>query len=163
MKTLLIILVSVTLSLGAFAQQKGYSHVYRPYSRVYIAPFSYGLGFGYPYFGYPYYGYPYGYGSPYYESRRMPYRLSLEIESIKTDYKNKIREARKDKSLSHSQRRHEIRSLKAERDQEIINAQRNFSRSRRMNSQNPGMNNNQNPGINNQNPDNGNSSSGDNS
>ena len=133
MKTLLIILVSVTLSLGVSAQQKVYYHAYHP--RVYISPFSYGFGFGYPYFGYPYYGYPYGY--PYY-GNRMPYKLSLEIQSIKTDYKNKIREARKDKSLSHSQRRQEIRSLKAERDQEIINAQRNFSRPGRMNNQNPG-------------------------
>ena len=149
MKTLLIILVSVTLSLGASSQRKGYYHAYHPRlypSRVYITPFSYGFGFGYPYYGYPYYGYPYAY--PYYGERRMPYKLSLQIQSIKIDYKNKIKEARKDKSLSHSQRRQEIRSLKAERDQEIIDAQRNFRRSERRN---------------NQNPDNGNSSSGDNS
>jgi hypothetical protein len=164
MKTLIIILVSVTLSLGAAAQHRVYYHAYHP--RVYIAPYSYGLGFGYPYFGYPYFGYPY-YGNPFdypfYGNRPMPYKLSLQIQSIKVDYKNKIREARKDKSLSHSQRRQEIRSLKAERDQDIINAQRNFSRSRR-NNQNPGINNNQNPGTNNQNPNNGySSSSGDNS
>ena len=67
----------------------------------------------------------------------MPYKLSLEIQSIKADYKNKIREARKDKSLSHSQRRQEIRSLKTERDQDIINAQRNFS-GQEGNNQNPG-------------------------
>lgn len=158
MKTLIIILVSVTLSLGVAAQHRVYYHPYHP--RVYIAPYGYGLGFGYPYFGYPYYGYPFDY--PFYGNRPMPYKLSLQIQSIKVDYKNKIREARKDKSLSHSQRRQEIRSLKAERDQDIINAQRNFSRSRR-NNQNPGINNNQNPGTNNQNPNNGNSSSGDNS
>ena len=151
MKTLLIMLISVTLSLGVSAQHRVYYHSYHP--RVYISPFSYGLGFGYSYFGYPYFGYPYGY--PYYGNRPMPYKLSLQIESIKTDYKNKIREARKDKSLKHSQRRQEIRSLKTERDQEIINAKRDFSRSGRMNNQNPG-NNNQNRG-NNQNPDNGNS------
>lgn len=148
MKTLLIILVSVTLSLGVSAQFKGYHYAYRP--RVYVAPFSYGLGFGYP-FGYPFYGYPYGYGIPYYGNRSTPYKLSLQIQSIKIDYKNKIREARKDKSLRHSQRRQEIRSLKAERDQEIISAQRNFSQSGRRNNQNPGMNNNQNPGMNNYN------------
>jgi hypothetical protein len=149
MKTLLIILASVTLSLGASAQRKVYYHAYHPpvyHSRVYFTPFSYGFGYGYPYFGYPYYGYPYGY--PYYGERRMPYKLSLQIQSIKIDYKNKIKEARKDKSLSHSQRRQEIRSLKAERDQDIIDAQRNFRRSERRN---------------NQNPDNSNSSSGDNS
>ena len=142
-------LVSVTLSLGVSAQRKGYHYVYHP--RVYVAPFGYGLGYGYPYFGYPYfgspyYGYPFDY--PYYGNRPMPYKLSLQIQSIKVDYNNKIREARKDKSLSHSQRRQEIRSLKAERDQDIIDAQRNFRRSERRN---------------NQNPDNSNSSSGDNS
>ena len=146
MKALLIVLVSVTLSLGVSAQRKG--GYYHPRSRVVIVPsLSYGLGYGYPYFGYPYFGYPYGYPPPYYGGRRMPYKLSLEIQSIKIDYTNKIREARKDKSLSHSQRRQEIRSLKTERDQEIINAQRNF-RSGRRNDQNPGLNNNQNPGNN---------------
>jgi hypothetical protein len=155
MKTLLIVLVSVTLSLGVSAQHGVYYHSYHP--RIYVAPFSYGLGFGYPAFGYPYgypyYGYPYGY--PYYGSRPMPYKLSLEIQSIKNDYKSQIREARKDKSLSRPARRKEIRSLKSERDQAIIDAQRNFSR--RRNNQTPGTNNN------NQHRDNTNSSSGDNS
>jgi hypothetical protein len=146
MKTLLIVLVSVTLTLGVSAQRKVYYPSYHYHSRVYISPFSYGIGFGYPYYGYPF-------GYPYYENR-MPYKLSLEIQSIKTDYKHKIKEARKDKSLSHSQRRQEIRSLKAERDQDIINAQRNFRRPGRRNNQNPGANNNQ---------DNGNSPSVDNS
>ena len=145
MKTILITLVSVILSLGAPAQRKSYYRAYHPHPRVYISPYSYSLGFGYPGFGYsyfgypvygyPYYGYPYSYGHPYFEGRRMPYKLSLEIESIKADYRNKIRETRKDKSLSHSQRRHEIRSLKAERDQEIINAERNFRRGGKMNNQ----------------------------
>jgi hypothetical protein len=155
MKTLLIILVSVTLSLGVSAQHRVYYQSYHP--RVYISPFSYGLGFGYPYLGYPYLGYPY-YGSPYGPNygNRMPYKLSLQIQSIKIDYKNQIREARKDKSLSHSKRREEIRSLKSERDEAIIDAQRNYRRPSRMNNQNPGTNNNQNPGK-------GNSSSGDNS
>jgi hypothetical protein len=156
MKTILIILVSVTLSLGVAAQHRVYYHSYHP--RVYIAPYSYGFGFGYPafgypYFGYPYYGYPFDY--PYYGYRPMPYKLSLQIQSIKDDYRNKIRDARKDKSVSRSERRKEIRYLKAERDQDVINAQRNFSRS--------GRRNNQKPGSNYQNQNNNNSSSGDNS
>ena len=131
------------LSVGASAQHRVYYHSYHP--RVYVAPYSYGFGFGYPYLGYPYFGYPYyGYPfDPFYGNRPMPYKLSLEIQSIKADYRNKIREARKDKSLSHSQRRQEIRSLKTERDQDIINAQRNFRFGGR-NNQNPGKNNNQN-------------------
>ncbi|MEO8765824.1 MAG: hypothetical protein ABI416_16100 [Ginsengibacter sp.] len=136
MKTLLIILVSIGLSLGAVAQRKGYHGVYHGgyHSRIYFSPYSYSFGLGYPYFGYgyPYYGYPYGYTSPY-GYNRMPYKLSLEIQSIKTGYRDKIRETRKDKSLRHSQRRKEIRSLKTERDQEIIGAQRNFSRRGRLN------------------------------
>lgn len=135
MKTLIIMLISVTLSLGVSAQRKGYHHAYHGYyrtyrPRVYVSPFSYGLSYGYPY--YPYYGYPYGY-DPYYRSV-MPYKLALQIESIKDDYKNRIREVRRDKSLSHSQRRQEIRNLKTERDEDITNAKKNFSRS-------PGTNN----------------------
>ena len=132
MKTLSIIVFSLSLSLAAAAQHKTYYHSYQPH--VYVAP-SVGFGFGYPYygypFGYPYYG-PYGYMNPYYNNNRMPYKLSLEIQSIKVDYKNKIRNARKDKSISHSARRQEIRNLKADRDEQIISAQQNF-RQRRMN------------------------------
>jgi hypothetical protein len=155
MKTLFIMLALVALSFGASAQRK--SGYYHARSRIIIAPsISYGLGFGYPYFGYPVFGYPYGYGNPYYGPRRMPYKLSLEIQSIRIDYKDKIRKARHDKSLSSSQRRQEIRALKTERDQQIIDAQRNFSFNRRgkMNDQNQGPNYNQNQGMDNQNPGN---------
>ena len=68
--------------------------------------------------GYPYYGYPYGYPNPYGYSRGTPYKLSLQIQSIKIDYKNQIRDTRHNKSLSHSQKRQEIRTLKTERDQD---------------------------------------------
>ena len=163
MKTILIILISITLGLGASAQRKGgYYHVYRP--RVIVSPsIGFGFGYGYPYFGYPHYGYPNPYGY-----RGTPYKLSLEIQSIELDYKNQIRDARHNKSLSHSQRRQEIRSLKTERDQAILTAQQNF-RYGNMNNQNRGRNNNQNQAPNNQNPgasnqfqDNGNTSSGSN-
>lgn len=144
MKTILIVLSLVALSMGVSAQQKeergerNEGHAFR--ERVVVVPslgFGYGYPYGNPYFGYPYYGnpyfgYPYGYMRPYNE-RRMPYKLSLQIQSIKIDYRNKIRNARKDKSISHSQRRAEIRNLKAEREQEIISAQRNFSGSGKMN------------------------------
>lgn len=150
MKTIVIILISLSVSFGVAAQRKGgYYHVYAP--RVYVAPYSYGFGFGYPYFGSPY-GYPYGYG---YGARRVPYKLSLQIQDIKSDYKAKIKEERHNKSVSGSERRKEIRELKAERDQDIMDAERNF-RTRRMNNQNNGSNNNQNQ-------ENSNSSPGDNS
>ena len=143
MKTLLIILVSTTLALGASAQRKGvYHHIYRP--RVIVAP-SVGFGYGYPLYGYPYYGYPFGYPYGYpnpYEYRRTPYKLSLQIQSIKIDYRNQIRDAKHNKNLSHAQRRQEIRTLKNERDQAIIKAQQDF-RYGNMNNQNRGRNNRQ--------------------
>lgn len=133
MKTILIILMSITLSVGASAQRKG--HYYAPRTHIYVVPFSYGIGYGYPYLGPPYFGFPYyGYGYPYPEYKRgMPYKLTKEIESIKSDYKYKIKAARKDKTLSRPQRRQQIRNLKSERDKEVINAEINFRR--------PGMNN----------------------
>lgn len=155
MKAILIILTSLTISLGASAQRKGggFFHGYSP--RVVVPSINYGLGFGlgygYPYFGYPFYFSPYGYGYPYYGNGRMSYNLSMEIQSIKVNYRNKIRGVRNDKSISHAQKRQEIRSLKGERDQAIADAQRNFynNRRQRMNNQNPGINNYQNPGTNN--------------
>lgn len=156
MKTLLIILLSVTISLGASAQHGGHGFrgkgYYAPVTRVYVSPFSYGFGYGYPYFGYPYFGFPnYGYGYPNYRNREIPYKLDLQIQQIKNDYKGKIIAARNDKSLSGKQRRQEIRSLKTDRDKGIIDAKMNFRR--------PGMNN-QNPGTNNQDQENQNPSGG---
>jgi hypothetical protein len=152
------------ISLGASAQRKGvYHHIYRP--RVVVVP-SVGIGFGYgyplygyPYYGYPYYGYPYGYPNPY-EQRRIPYKLSLQIQSIKMDYRNQIKDARHNKSLSHSQKREEIRTLKNERDQAIIKAQEDF-RNGNMNSQHRGRNDNgyQAPGADNQFQNSGNGAS----
>ena len=152
-------MVSIALGLGVSAQRKGgYYHVYRP-TRIIVSPsIGFGWGYGYPYFGYPHYGYPYGYSNPY-GYRGTPYKLSLEIQSIKLDYKNQIRDTRHNKSLSHSQRRQKIRTLKNERDQAILTAQQNF---RYGNNQNRSRNNNHNNGTNNQFQDNGNTSSGSN-
>ena len=158
MKTLLIVFTLSSLSLGASAQKNGghyggsYHHIYRA-PRVIVAPsvgFGWGYGYpylGYPYFGYPYYGYPYPYGNPYYGSRREPYKLSLQIQSIKTDYKKQIKDVRHNKSISHAEKKKEVQNLKAERDQEIINAQINYRPDK----------------MNNQNQDNGNNSPGNNS
>ncbi|MDP4283726.1 MAG: hypothetical protein Q8891_04845 [Bacteroidota bacterium] len=151
MKTIIIIFSLTIFSLGVSAQREGgHHHSYSP--RVVVVPsVGFGFGYGYPFMGYPYLGYPYPYNymSPYYGVRKMPYNLSLEIQSIKIDYKTKIRNARNDKNLGHSQRRQEIRNLKSERDQAIINAQRNFNQ-RRMNNQNRRHNNNEDSGTGNQ-------------
>lgn len=140
MKTIIIMLVSLSVSMGVSAQRKG-GHYYTSRPRVVIVPsIGYGIGYGYPYFRYPYFGNPYGYMYPNYGSRRMPYKLSLEIQSIKNDYRTQIRDTRNDKSLSHSAKRQQIRSLKADRDKDILDAERNFSTRRSRNSQNDKVN-----------------------
>lgn len=148
MKTLLILLVSSTLTFGASAQvrvdhdRRGYHHSYRPRARIIVSPsVGFGWGYGLPYYGNPRYGYPYGYPAPY-EYRGTPYKLALQIQSIKLDYKNQIRDARHNKSMSDTQRREEIRRLKTERDQAIISAQQNFRYGNRNNG-NYERNNNQ--------------------
>ena len=168
MKTVLLMLISITLSLGVSAQRKEnsdehngnseerneYSHEY--HSRVYNVPLNYGLEYNYPYYGYPYYGYPY-YGYPYYgypfwnrsshnSNKAIQYNLSLQIHSIKMDYKNKIKQVRHDNSLSHSQKKLKIDSLKNERGQSIVNAEKDFVNQLNMGNQNPGLKNNQKPG-----------------
>ena len=141
-------MISLTLSLGASAQSKGFR---APRTRVYIAPsYSYGLGFGNPYFNYPYLGYPYfGYGYPLYNSRPVPYNLDRQIQSIKTDYKYKIKAARQDKSITKSQRKQQILALKSDREKDIYNAETNFHTQRMSNMQgkiNKAVPNNQNQG-----------------
>lgn len=158
-------IMSVTLALGASAQRggSGKGGFYRGgHTRVIIAPrygFGYGgFGYAYPYsgfslgFGYPFFNYPYGYGfAPHYNSS---YRLSNQIAAIRNDYKYRIKAARRDKSVSRSQRKQNVLELKSERERAIANAQMNYRQGRmNMNNQNRGMNNNQNPGTNNnQNP-----------
>lgn len=171
MKTILIILISSTLSIGASAQHRGGGHFGGGHTRIYVSPgYGYGLGFGfgYPYYGYPFFGYPYGYGFfPYGNGRMSSYTLNRQIASIKTQYRYKIKAARKDKSMTSSQRKQQVLLLKSDREKAINNAEANFRRQRmnyrqRMNSnQNPGtnnpdMNNNQNPNnnYNNQNQNN---------
>lgn len=153
-------LISIVISLGVSAQRKGDSDAhngnteersdYTPefHSRVYDVPLNYGMGYNYPYYGYSYYGYPY-YGSPFWYSpfhnrnRVVQYKLSLQLKSIKMDYENKIKQVRHDKSLSHLQKRENIRSLKNERDQSIVNAEKDFVNQLNTGNQNPGMKSNQ--------------------
>lgn len=129
MKRVLVIMMALSLCASAFAQRKGggYYHVYRP--RVVVVPsIGFGVGYGYPFYGYPLYAYPYAfpyYGYPY-GYQRTPSKLALQIQSINLDYKNRIKTVRHDKSLSRSERRNEIRNLKTEKEQAIIQAQRDF-------------------------------------
>lgn len=150
MKTIVIMLLALSISVGVSAQRKS-GHVYVVRPRVVVVPsISYGFGYGYPYRS-PYYSYPYGYPyGPMYPSynttTRMPYKLSLEIQAIKSEYQAQIKNVRKDKGVSHAARRAQIRSLKADRDKAVYDAARNFNNRPIRNEQKyKGNSNNQNP------------------
>jgi hypothetical protein len=156
MKKIIIIMVSMTLSLGAFAQHKvavmPHSHPHRSHiaTHIYVTPVDrFGFGYDYPYFGYPNYGfYPY----PYYNYMPMSaYNLNRQVTSIRSEYSYKIKAVRKDKSIVKSQRKQQILALKSEREKAIASAENSFYQ-RRLNYRN-GLNNSQSPKTNeNQNP-----------
>jgi hypothetical protein len=114
MKKLLIMLIAITMAVGAYAQ---HSH------RVVVV----GAGFG-PYYNpyYPYYGYAYPY--PRYALGHRPTKLDLKIEDIQNDYKQRIWAAKHDTTLPHKERRREVRQLKHDRDQAISDAKHNYYR-----------------------------------
>lgn len=137
------------ITLTASAQRIGHSsgmHSVAHATRVFIVPsvgFGYGYGYGYPYMGYPFLGYPFmGYPSyPYYGSRRSPAQLNMQIQEIKNEYRDQIKSTRKDKSISKTERKQQIRNLKSERDKDILNTTINYRRPV------PRMNNQKNPGT----------------
>lgn len=117
MKKVLIVLLTLMVTAGAFAQ---YHRYYGPRARVSIGIGAYAPL--YPYYGYgPAFGYPPAYGYYY-----RPTELDLQIRDIRNDYQYQIREARQDKSLSRKERRKLIRELEHDRDKEIIQAQRDY-------------------------------------
>ena len=59
------------------------------------------------------------------------------------DYANKIKQARHDKSLSRFQKKQKILSLKNERNESIVNAEKKFVNQLNMGNQNPGIKSNQ--------------------
>lgn len=166
MKTIFLMLISISLSVGVSAQRKadvgerhensGERNEYTPeyHSRDYDMPYSYGLGYdynfgypyyslGYPYYGYPYYGYPSWYGRAHNRNKAIQYKLSLQIKSIKMDYQNKIKQVRHDRSLSHSQKIQKIRTLKTDRGEDIVTAEKDFVKQLNMGNPNLEMMNSQ--------------------
>jgi hypothetical protein len=124
MKTVaLIIICALGLTFSASAQKVIHAapHYY-PRTRV-----SVGVGLGawgpyYPYWYSPFYAYPpYAYG---YSAR--PSKLDLEIEDIRNDYKDKIWSVRHDESLSRKARRQQVHELKHQRDEEILQAKKDY-------------------------------------
>ncbi len=136
MKRLIIVLFSIGLTLGTFAQPKigggfrgggiregGMYHT-RPHVTV-IAPYRnvspyYGLGYGYRYS--PFYDQFYLYRRV--ESR--PSQLDLQIEDIKNDYGYQISSVKHDESLSKDERKQKVRDLKHQREDAIIEAKKNY-------------------------------------
>lgn len=167
MKKILIMMIALTLSAGVFAQKGGFrGHSVRVYT--YVTPaFGYGFNYGYPFFGYPYFGYPFAYGPySYAYGPASSYKLNAQISAVKSEYRYKIKAARKDKSVSSTQRKQNVLQLKSERENAISNVQKNYYQRRMNRMTNPqGMNNSQNqqPGTNNtQNQPNNNNNSGSN-
>jgi hypothetical protein len=145
MKTLLVTILSLGLALGASAQRGGHyiahggggfyhAPVYHySYPRTYVGV---GFGFGYPW-GYGYYspwgwgpwGVGYGYGPypPYYYGYgAMPPQLAGEIQGIKDDYSQQIKDVRHDKDLTHKEKRARIDQLKQDRDAAVTRARHDF-------------------------------------
>ena len=141
MKTLIVTILSLGLAMGASAQRGGhfiahggggYYHapVYHySYPRTYVGV---GLGFGYPW-GYGFYGpwgpWGYGYGPypPYYYGYgAMPPQLAGQIQGIKEDYSQQIKDVRHDKELTHKERRTKIDQLKLDRDAAVTKARHDF-------------------------------------
>jgi hypothetical protein len=125
MKKLIVVLFTMGLATGVFAQKVIRGGGVRVISRPVIAVGAYSPFYGYGYgsfwgtpFGYPYYGYHNAYN--------RPTKLDLQIADIKNDYQQKISSAKSDKSVARSERKAIVRDLKHERDQQIIEAQRDY-------------------------------------
>src|ERR1700733_4135836 len=128
MKKLLIIVMSLSLVLGASAQRGfhggGYIH---SGPRVIV-----GGGFYSPYYYGPFYSpfyspfYPYGY----YGYGYRPSKLDMQIQDIKNDYKDRIWSVKNDQTLTHKEKRKQIRQLKQERDKDINDAKLNYYKAR---------------------------------
>ena len=120
-------LITIALALGIMATVSAQHGRVIAGSRVVIVSPSVGFGFGYSPFYYSPFGYPYGYPYGYYNS---PYRssskLQRETDELRTDYADKIRSAKKDKSLSKEERSAIVRQLKDERDKAIKDLKANY-------------------------------------
>jgi len=125
MKKLMMIAMAVCLAMVVSAQHGGVRSgrriiVVSPAIGFGYSPFYYSP-FGYSPFGYPY-GYPYGYNNGY----RRESKLDRQIEDIKSDYADKIKSAKSDKSISRDERKKIVRGLKAERDKAVHDTKLNY-------------------------------------
>ena len=124
MKAILMFCVALVITASASAQKYNRYRYSQPRVRTSI---SVGIGNGYsPYYS-PFYR---PYYRPYYSTPVYPRtsRVDNEIADIRADYNDRIWYVRNDKSLSKSERKHEIRRLKSERDRAIREAEYNYRR-----------------------------------
>jgi hypothetical protein len=120
MKRMFVMLLSLAIVIAASAQKGIGTHYYRYYRPRTSIVVSGGYGY-YPY--YPMY-YDYGFwGQPYY---RRPSKLTLQIEDIQSDYRDRIKSVRHDDGLTKRERKEKIRELKSERDMAVRDAERNY-------------------------------------
>jgi hypothetical protein len=123
MKRVFVMLSFMAIVIAASAQKRigtQYYRYYRPRTSIVVSG-----GYGY----YPYYPmyYDYGFwGQPYYYHR--PSKLTLQIEDIQSDYKDRIWSARHDDQLTKREKKQKIRELKSERDMAVRDAERNYYR-----------------------------------
>ncbi len=132
MKKLLIIMLVLGLASGASAQsvKRNIRSISPRATIVRVVP-------AYPFYN-PYYGFGYRYSpfySPFYDPffgpryQSTPSELDLEIEDIQNEYSHKLSTVRKDKSLSKDERKQQIRDLKHEREDAIIEVKKNYYKS----------------------------------
>ena len=132
MNKLLIILISLSVGLGASAQYHGRiaggAKIVRPQIVIggYV-PFNPYLGYGYGY-GYglnPFYGFP-----PYSYRSTRPSKLDMQVEDIRHDYKDRISSVKHDKSLSRQDIKTKVKELKHEREDAVSDVKRNYYKTR---------------------------------
>jgi hypothetical protein len=175
-KKLFIILFSLSLAAGASAQKGGHAFAGGGfhggyYGRAYYAPAYVGVGYGYGYglgwglgWGYPgwygpWYG-PYAYPPYYYGRGPMPSQLNEQIDGIKSDYKQQIKDVKHDKSLPKAEREQRVNQLEQQRDAAVTQARHDYYYNSMKNRNGQQQNNNNNQQPNNQQQNNNNPQSG---
>jgi hypothetical protein len=149
MKKMMLVFAVLCISIATIAQPKirgnaggiGTIRQSQPARVIVVQPgfrsngLGMGLGYGYGFGLNPYRFSPFGY-SPFdnpYQNRNynsMPTALELDIEEIRNDYNQKMDGVKADELLSRKERRQQIKALKHEREDEIIDAKRRYIRTR---------------------------------
>ena len=121
MKKLLTVVTALCIVMAVSAQ-----HGHAGGGRIVVVRPSAGFGVGYPPFYYSPFGY-YPYGYPYaYNGYGRQSKLDMKVDDIRADYKDKIKSARHDDSISKDERKKIVKQLKADRDRDIHDLKTNY-------------------------------------